>query len=226
LSNNRRQVGKHYIGHWNGRECFGLFPSDLNVWYGANAQAVVVNNWADDNFDHSGLGFIGGASLTVNHEGHPVGSADMPLFGRAPAWGSKWKAFVRQNAGRWRGAYAQCTSLPYENTYIDLDPEVKDPLGDPVCRITSGRKENEPKASAYAAAKAGEWFRAAGAIEVIQARRLPKARTCRGTLSAAHAWATTPQPTSWTSGASHTKRPTSVFWADRSWVSMARAIRR
>jgi gluconate 2-dehydrogenase alpha chain len=168
LSNNHQQVGKHYIGHWNGRECFGLFPFDLNVWYGANAQAVVVNDWADDNFDHAGLGFIGGASLTISHEAHPIAAADMPIFGRAPAWGSKWKAFVRQNAGRWRGAYAQCTSLPYESTYIDLDPEMKDPFGNPVCRITSGPKENEPKASAFAAAKAEEWFRAAGAIEVVK----------------------------------------------------------
>jgi gluconate 2-dehydrogenase alpha chain len=166
LSNNRGQVGKHYIGHWNGRECYALFPFDLNVWYGADAQAVVVNNWADDNFDHSGLGFIGGASLTVGHEVHPIASADMPLFGRGPGWGSKWKAFIHQNAGRWKGAYAQCTSLPYEHTYLDLDPEVKDPLGDPVCRITSGAKENEPRASAYAAAKAVEWFRSAGAIDV------------------------------------------------------------
>lgn len=167
LSNNHGQVGKHYIGHWNGRECFAIFPDELNVWYGANAQAVVVNDWADDNFDHSGLGFIGGASLTVGHEAHPIASADMPLFGRAPAWGSKWKAFIHQNAGRWRGAYAQCTSLPYENTWLDLDPEAKDPIGNSVCRITSGRKENEPKASAYAAAKAAEWFRAAGAAEVV-----------------------------------------------------------
>jgi gluconate 2-dehydrogenase alpha chain len=166
LSNGHGQVGKHYIAHWNGRECFGLFPSDLNVWYGANAQATVVNNWADDNFDHAGLEFIGGASLTMSPEAHPIASADMPLFNRTPAWGSRWKAFVHQNAGRWRGAYAQCTSLPYENTYVDLDPEVKDPLGDPVCRITSGPKINEPKASAYAAAKAAEWFRAAGAVEV------------------------------------------------------------
>ncbi len=168
LSNRHGQVGKHYIAHWNGRECIGLFPSDLNIWYGANAQAVVVNDWADDNFDHSGLGFIGGASLTVSHEAHPIAAVDMPTFGRAPAWGSKWKAFIRQNAGRWRGAYAQCTSFPYENTYLDLDPEARDPLGDPLCRITSGPKGNEPKASAFAAAKAEEWFRAAGAIEVIQ----------------------------------------------------------
>ncbi|MBV9399258.1 MAG: GMC family oxidoreductase [Bryobacterales bacterium] len=166
-SNNRGQVGKHYIGHWNGRECYALFPKDLNVWYGANAQAVVVNNWADDNFDHAGLGFIGGASLTISPEIHPIASADMPLFGVARAWGSKWKAFIHENAGRWRGAYAQCTSLPYENTYLDLDPEAKDPLSNPVIRITSGRKENEPRASAFAASKAAEWFRAAGAVEVV-----------------------------------------------------------
>ena len=167
LSNNHGQVGKHYIGHWAGREVVALFPFDLNIWSGAFAQGVVVNNWAEDNFDHTGLGFIGGASLTVNHEVHPIAASAMPTFGRAPAWGPKWKAFVRENAGRWMGAYAQCNSLPYEHTYLDLDPQVKDRVGDPVTRITSGAKQNEPRASANAAAKAAEWFRAAGAIEVV-----------------------------------------------------------
>ena len=168
LSNNHRQVGKHYIAHWDGRESYGLFPFSLNLWYGANAQAVVVNNWADDNFDHSGLEFIGGASLTVGHEMHPIAAATMPTFERAPSWGSQWKKFVNQNAVRWAGIYAQCTSLPYENTFLDLDPEVKDPLGDPVCRITSGPKENELRIRAYVAAKAEDWLRAAGAIDVMR----------------------------------------------------------
>ena len=75
---------------------------------------------------------------------------------------------MHQNAGRWLGAYAQCNTFPYENTFLDLDPEVKDPLGDPVCRITSGPKENEPRASAFAAEKAEQWFRAAGAVEIIR----------------------------------------------------------
>ena len=65
LANNHDQVGKHYIGHWANREVTGLFPVDLNIWYGANAQGVVVNNWAEDNFDHSGLGFIRGAQISV-----------------------------------------------------------------------------------------------------------------------------------------------------------------
>ena len=168
LSNNHGQVGKHYIAHWDGRETLGLFPFNLNLWYGAFGQGVVVNNWADDNFDHSGLGFIGGASMTVNHEVHPIAAAAMPVFERAPAWGSKWKAFVNQNAARWMGVYLQATSLPYENTYLDLDPEGKDPSGEPVCRITSGPKENEPRSRAYATTKAEEWLRAAGAIAVTK----------------------------------------------------------
>jgi len=94
----------------------------------------------------------------------------MDTFGRAPAWGSKWKAFVHDNADRWIAAYVQCNSFPYENTYLDLDPDVKDPLGDPVCRITAGPKENEPRASNYAADKAEEWFRTAGAIQVVRNR--------------------------------------------------------
>ncbi len=167
LANNHGQVGKNYIGHWAGREVTGLFPFDLNLWMGANAQGVVVNDWAEDNFDHSGLGFIGGASLTINHEVHPIAASAMQTFGKAPAWGSKWKAFVKENAGRWVGVYAQCNSLPYEHTYLDLDPETKDPMGDPVIRITSGRKENEPRASAHAAKKAEEWLRNLGAIEVM-----------------------------------------------------------
>jgi gluconate 2-dehydrogenase alpha chain len=173
LSNNHGQVGRHYIAHWDGRESFGLFPHELNLWYGANAQAVVVNNWADDNFDHGGLGFVGGASLTAGHELHPIAGGAMPLFSGVPAWGSSWKAFVKQNAARWTGVYAQCTSLPYENTYIDLDPSMKDPLGDPVCRITSGPKENEQRVRNYVAMKAEAWLREAGAVETV---RVPLAR--------------------------------------------------
>jgi gluconate 2-dehydrogenase alpha chain len=173
LANNHGQVGKHYFGHWDAQAGTGvsaLFPFDLNIWYGAIAQNVTVEEFADDNFNHAGLGFIGGATIQVNTEKHPIGAAAMSTFGRAPQWGSQWKAFVRENAGRWVSSYIQSNTFPYENTYLDLDPEVKDPLGDPVCRITSGPKENEPRQALYAGQKMEEWFRAAGAIEVTKAQ--------------------------------------------------------
>ncbi len=179
LANNRGQVGKHYFGHWEAQAGVGvsaLFPRDLNIWYGAIAQNVTVDEWADDNFDHAGLGFIGGASIQVNTEKHPIAAAGMSTYGRAPQWGSKWKAFVRENAGRWVSAYVQSNTYPYENTFLDLDPEVKDPLGDPVCRVTSGPKDSEPRQALYAVNKMEEWFKASGAIEVQASRNFPGPR--------------------------------------------------
>ncbi len=107
LSNNHGQVGKHYFGHWDAQAGVGvtaLFPMDVNTWYGAMlSQGVVIDEWADDTFDHSGLGFIGGASLCTYMEKHPIAAASMLTFGRAPGWGSKWKQFVHENAGRFTG---------------------------------------------------------------------------------------------------------------------------
>lgn len=169
LGNNRRQVGRHYFGHWaTVAGVTALFPFDINVWYGLPAQGATVDEWADDNFDHSGLGFIGGSSLHVHTELHPIDAASMPTFGRAPGWGSSWKRFVRQNAGRYVSPYLQTSTFPYEATFLDLDDRVRDPLGDPVCRVTTSAKENEVRSVEFAQKKMEEWFRAAGAAEVIR----------------------------------------------------------
>ena len=173
LSNNHGQVGRHYFGHWGtsgGGGVLALFPFDINIWYGLPAQGATVDDWADDTYDHTGLGFIGGSSLHVHTEMHPVASAGMNTFGRASLWGSKWKAFIRENAARHVTSYHQTNTFPYETTYLDLDPEVHDPVGEPVIRITSPTRENERRATEYSQGKMEEWFRAAGAIDV---RRQP-----------------------------------------------------
>jgi gluconate 2-dehydrogenase alpha chain len=168
LSNNHGQVGKHYFGHWGtATGVTALFPRDINVWYGLPAQGATVDEWADDNFDHSGLGFIGGTSLHAHTELHPIDAASMNTFGRAPGWGSAWKRFVRENAARTTSAYLQTSTFPYETTFLDLDVSVRDPLGDPVCRVTTGPKDNESRCVQFAQKKMDEWFRAAGASDVI-----------------------------------------------------------
>jgi gluconate 2-dehydrogenase alpha chain len=164
LSNNHGQVGQHYFSHNTTAAVTALFPRDLNNWYGLPAQGVAVDNWADDNFDHSGLDFIGGGNLWVYSDRRPIAAAGMTTFGRAPLWGSAWKAFVKQNADRWNTAYLQKTTLPYEDNYLDLDPTIKDPLGFPVCRITADFKDNERKVAAFIQDKMVEWFVAAGAV--------------------------------------------------------------
>lgn len=166
LSNNHGQVGRHYMTHFQTMSVAALFPFDLNNWYGLPAQGIAVDNFADDNFDHKGLDFIGGGNLWVYSDRRPIQAAGMNTFGKAPNWGSAWKAFVKQNADRWNTAYIQKTTLPYEDNYLDLDPVEKDPLGFPVIRITADYKDNERKLGAFMQEKMVEWYLAAGAAQV------------------------------------------------------------
>jgi gluconate 2-dehydrogenase alpha chain len=164
LSNNHGQVGRHYFSHNQIATVNALFARNLNTWYGLPAQGVAVDDWADDNFDHGGLDFIGGGNLWVYSDRRPIVAANMSTFGRAPRWGAQWKAFIRENADRGNTAYLQRTTLPYEDNYLDLDPVVKDPLGFPVCRITADYKENERRLADFIQDKMIQWYRAAGAI--------------------------------------------------------------
>ena len=166
LSNNHAQVGKHYLSHHQGAGVTALFPYDLHAWYGLPAQGVAVDDFADDNFDHSGLDFIGGGNLWIYSDRRPISAASMGTFGRAPTWGSAWKAFVRENADRTNSAYIQKTTLPYAANYLDLDPVVKDPLGFPVIRVTAEYKQNELAIADYLQEKMAQWYREAGATEI------------------------------------------------------------
>ena len=107
--------------------------------------------------DHT-AGFIGGASLGVYTETHPIAAASGSTWGQVPLnWGSQWKKWIHENAGRTARAYVQANSFPYETTFLDLDPEVKDPLGDPVIRVTTMNRDNERRALMYAQGKMVEW---------------------------------------------------------------------
>jgi gluconate 2-dehydrogenase alpha chain len=167
LANNHGQVGRHYMSHNQGAQVRALFDHNINTWYGLPAQGVGVDNWADDNFDHSGLDFIGGGMMWVFPSRRPIQAATMSTYGKTKqTWGSDWKAFIMQNADRSIGSYVQKTTLPYEDNYVDLDPTVKDPLGFPVARLTAEYKDNEFKVAAFMQGKMEAWFRAAGAIAV------------------------------------------------------------
>jgi gluconate 2-dehydrogenase alpha chain len=114
--------------------------------------------------------------LHVYTERHPIDAAMMPTYGRAPGWGSAWKKFIHENAGRMANTYLQTNTFPYETMYLDLDPTVRDPLGDPVCRITTGGiRENERRALGHAQSKMEQWLRAAGAIEISKPDPAPPA---------------------------------------------------
>ncbi len=168
LANNAGQVGQHYFSHHQGAPVTALFPFDLHNWYGLPAQGTAIDDWADDNFDHAGLDFIGGANLWAHTDRKPMSAAKMTTFGEVRNWGSDWKAFIMQNADRTNSSYIQKTTLPYVGNYLDLDPTVKDPLGLPVTRITARYRDNEKRIAAYAQEKMEQWYLEAGAIKIVK----------------------------------------------------------
>ena len=169
LANNSGQVGQHYLSHHQGAPVIALFPKNLNNWYGLPAQGVAIDEWADDNFDHSDLGFIGGGNLWTYTDRKPIAAAKMSTFDKVPNWGSKWKAFLSENADRTNVSYIQKTTLPYRGNQLDLDPQVKDKLGFPVIRITAEYKDNELRIAQFTQDRMEEWYRAAGATDIIRA---------------------------------------------------------
>ncbi len=116
LSNNHKQVGRHYFSHAQGGGVTALFPWNLNSWYGLPAQGVAVDDWADDNFDHSGLDFVGGGNLWIYSDRRPIAAANMGTFGRTPTWGAAWKQFVMTNADRTNSAYLRRPRCPTRTT--------------------------------------------------------------------------------------------------------------
>ncbi len=158
LGNGHDQVGRHYMAHVT-PFAFGSFPGRrLNLFTGLWAQATCVDDWNADNFDHSGLGFIGGGLLVAPHELRPIQFASSPLPPSVPRFGSGWKAWLAANAQSVGGASAQMECLPYEGNRLDLDPRVRDPHGTPVVRVTHRVRENELRGAAFLAERSSSGF--------------------------------------------------------------------
>ena len=165
LANNSGQVGKHYIGHLVSR-LDATFPGrKLNRFSGTVSQSTTIDNWNADHFDHGGLGFIGGGSIAMRMEAYPIATSRSVPPG-IPRWGAAYKAFLRANGNSIGGCYNQHDTLPYEEHFLDLDPDNRDSEGTPLLRITNGLQEQERLRANFVREKAIELFKEAGASTV------------------------------------------------------------
>ena len=68
----------------------------INPFIGAGALGIGIDDYNGDNFDHSGLGFIGGGYLACwQTNGRPIEYHPVPKD--TPKWGGKWKKAVAKN---------------------------------------------------------------------------------------------------------------------------------
>jgi gluconate 2-dehydrogenase alpha chain len=164
LSNNAGQVGKHYISHMYGGAAGVFSGKRVNPFGGPGAQRTSIDNWNGDNFDHKGLGFIGGAIIDARMEGKPIGNSRVTPPS-VPTWGSSWKQWLHENANSVINIGTQVECLSYEENYLDLDPTVKDPQGFPVIRATFNIQQQEQRRGDFTNNKVIEWLKEAGATE-------------------------------------------------------------
>ena len=121
----------------------------LNQYIGAGALSAQVDDWNGDNFDHTGLGFIGGAGILVVSRGaRPIGNADFLPQG-TPRWGSIWKQAYTHAFQNGTVVFGQGTSYSHKDAYLDLDPTYKDTHGQPLLRMTFDFNENDRRSAAF-----------------------------------------------------------------------------
>ena len=158
---NRGVVGRNYA--YQTPSAVTLFFEDkvFNQFMGAGGLGIAIDEFNGDNFDHSGLGFIGGGFFNAASTGaRPIGVRPVPAG--TPRWGSAWKKAVAHYFNRSFPITVQGACQSYRTNYLDVDPTYRDAYGLPLLRMTFDRHDNEHKMSVYLTNKAAEIAKAIG----------------------------------------------------------------
>jgi gluconate 2-dehydrogenase alpha chain len=158
-------IGKNYA--YQITSSVNVFFDDkiLNPFIGAGSHGMCVDEFNGDNFDHSGLGFIGGGYLANIQTGaRPIETHPVPEG--TPGWGAKWKKAVAQNYLKAMTIVTHGAVMSHRGNYLDLDPTYRDVYGRPLMRMTFDFTDNEHKMSDYLTDKLADIAKAMKAREI------------------------------------------------------------
>jgi len=170
---NAGTVGKNYAYQTPSSVTLFFEDKNFNSFMGAGGLGVAIDEFNGDNFDHSGLGFIGGGFLQAGSNGaRPIEIRPVPQG--TPRWGGEWKKAVAKYFNRSFGITIQGACQSYRTNYLDLDPTYRDAYGLPLLRMTFDRHENETKMSVWLTNKAAEIAKAIGPAKMTVTPRTGK----------------------------------------------------
>jgi gluconate 2-dehydrogenase alpha chain len=146
-------VGKNYAYQTGGGGATGWFTDrQFKRYMGAGSLSVAIDDYNADNFDHSGLGFLGGGSISVGQSGaRPIQSLTAPPG--TPSFGRDWKVAIQKYYKSVINIGFQGESPAYQTHFLDLDPNYRDKFGQPLIRITFDWEPNERAMVAFAGGK-------------------------------------------------------------------------
>ncbi|ATY84101.1 GMC family oxidoreductase [Kyrpidia spormannii] len=165
-------IGKNYCYQTMGAAAQGFFENkQFNLFAGAGALAMCLDDFNGDNFDHSSLKFIHGANISVSQTGlRPI--ANNPILPGTKSWGKDFKAQSIRYANSVFSVGAQGASMPHRYHYLDLDPIYKDIYGQPLLRITFDFEDQERELVAFLGQQTEKIAKAMGADKVVTNTKL------------------------------------------------------
>jgi gluconate 2-dehydrogenase alpha chain len=142
----------------------------INPFIGAGALATVIDDFNGDNFDHGGLGFIGGAYIAgMITGGRPIEMIYTPQG--TPSWGLQWKHAAAKNYLRSFNFSVHGSSMSTRGNYLSLDPTYRDAHGQAMLRMTFDYSANDLKMSDFLTDRAAEVAHAMNPREIKINRR-------------------------------------------------------
>ncbi|MED1742853.1 GMC family oxidoreductase [Brevibacillus borstelensis] len=168
----RGVIGKNYAYQVIRGGATGFFEDkEFNLYAGAGSLGMTLDDYNGDNFDHSDLKFLHGASISLSQTGQrPI--ANNPVPSGTPNWGKEYKAASLKYFNRALGVGAQGASMPFRHHFLDLDPTYRDVFGDPLMRITFDFEEQDRQLAAFTADKCGQILKEMGATHIDVRREL------------------------------------------------------
>jgi len=104
----------------------------FSPFMGAGSLGSGIDEFNGDNFDHTGLGFVGGGFISCTSTGsRPIDSHPVPPG--TPHWGAAWKKAVAHYYRRSLGLYVHGAVQSYRGNYLDIDPTYRDAYGCRCC---------------------------------------------------------------------------------------------
>lgn len=141
-------IGRNYAFLSNGGATLFFKDKHFNSFATAGATGEMFNDISPGNFDDGvKLGFIGGAKIHSSQaSGAPIGTALPP---GTPSWGRGWKEGMIDWYDHSMKISITTTCMSYRGHFLDLDPNYKDPWGQPLLRMTFDWRQNELKLQRY-----------------------------------------------------------------------------
>jgi gluconate 2-dehydrogenase alpha chain len=170
--NRNGMVGKRFTTH-NYGWFSGILPEETHIYAGPAVAGWAIDDTNADFVDHSDLDFVWGTPIMFfGGDTQPIEAASN-LPPEVPRWGNEFKEWLRYGYRRLFGMYSQNASLPKDTNFVDLDPTVKDPWGQPALRITHDWGDNDRESALWINRIKHQIAREMGAEKTWEAPLLP-----------------------------------------------------